>query len=838
MPITLDTFRRFAAMQGLGDNKCVFASGADKSALSTKSDAGSRPIDARDVKLAQAQDNVYVRSQLLSAVRDALGGEGDELFTRLRTLLLGVTADHPGVDAEFASKPLTMREVRIAIYRLLPKQFDAKIDEAFKSPGVTAGNRELFRSVLTKVLFAERNADRFVSLETLTGEGSVFKFLADLAKNTSSGEALRLAIMAQSLPLEKVLPFLKACSAFGSMAGTFSLDARLHAAMDTIAALPAKKFMPCNLFKIAYPSCKWPSEIPRDVKRIATGEQRTALRSAIDYASMFSSRSACEIAVASGTLGHGMTPEDAKRVLEDPTAFKAEMLPPASLFSGDISAAKGVDGAFSQMMNDLVRDNAMVEIRSKNDTTWTAPPATTLKDHPMHGHAAGELREKLESLFGPNATDVQKSNVMLFMSQNAHMLDSAFSGPLGLGDGKSARGVKYVVNAEPDGSVVVSRSSCFERNRFMVEVGMRFLPDGSQSVVTPPKVSIRKDVSVDEVMQQRTAQVDNLNANANREFLDFVQTYCGKTLVSFFEKEIADMQKEHAGANLTKEDFETLVGDVFCNYLSNPANANVKKELMAMKTGELFAAKLDGLKTVLLNRVNARVAWHALGVQAERDAEAQLRANVGEFANGRKIDVDLLHARIVRCEKDSQNAEMSEDEVKARIDALRDAFVDERLKVFDAVRTHAAGVGPVFCKALLIDAMGRSRRTHDDVMFMVDTANRLPAVVTAANMDRRDPMTAIAKYLAERFIARDGLRHDGEEWNGIVSDFEMYLLLQCHDGTKGAFKDEVVRISPDHLFQLRLSSVGYHGFSLSSVSPNLLDEMRSSLQAQLDAVRQ
>ncbi len=823
MAISLDTFRNFAALQNLGDGKNVFVSGEDKTGLAARRDVGDRSLSSRDVKLAQAQDNIYVRSQLLSAVRDALGGEGDCVFRNLQARLFGITAAHPGADAEIAAKPLTMREVRAALgavdirlqQREVAQQFNARIDAAFASPKVSAANRELFRSVLAKVLTDAQTAVHDVSVETLTGPGSAFAFLKGLVDGGhSSSVAVKTAILAQSLPAKQALPFLKACALFGPAAETCGLSLRLHAAMDRIAALPAKTFTPANLFKIACPTCTWPREIDKNVAALTTSAQKRALTTAMDRnvpTEMFARAPqnpewADRGTAVSAMLNLGMTVEDAQRVLEDPKAFTAEMLPPAALFSGDIGAGKTVDSAFGQMMKDLVRDNAKVEIKGDNGD-WTASAAVSLRHHPLHEIAAEELRGKLDALFGPNATDVQKANVMLFMSQNAQVIDGVFTSLLGLSDGTPASGIKYVVNAEPDGSVVVQRGGCFEHNRFTFEVGVRFCPDGSQRLESLPMVQVHEEVAAEAVNRQVETQQRELNANANREFADFVQRHCGLDLVAFFEKEIADIQATYADVNLTPEDFRAWVDDALGYYLSNPDNDQLTKDIMAM-SGEALAAKLAELKPVLTDRVNVLAAWRALGAQAERQAAEQIHDRAAQNYDPKDIDVERLHARIARFEHDCRKrfVEMSVEEVKAQIDTLRGAFVDERCQVLDAVRTHADGIGDLFRNSLLTDAVCYSRRSHDDVMFMIDTAYRLPAMAAAANGDERAFLKRIGEGVADRFIARDAMRHGDEEGNDLETDFVMYrLILRQND-----FQSRLWEGNSDQAFLDRLRTVNYH----------------------------
>ncbi len=790
MPITLDTFRNFAALQNLGNNKNVFVSGEDKAGLSARRDVGPRSLDARDVKLAQMQDNIYVRSQLLNAVRDALGGENDTLFTRLQERLFGISGDHPGADTEIASKPLKMREVRAALtavdirlqQREVTQQFNARIDAAFASPKVSAENRELFRSVLTKVRIATQNVVHTVSADKLTGPGSAFAFLKGLVDGGhSSSVAVKTAILAQSLPGKQALQFLKACSLFGSAVDVCGLNLRLHAVMDQIAALPAKKFTPENLFKIACPTCTWPREIDKNVAALTTAAQKRALTAAMDrnvpetiLAQISEHPERADRGTALGAmLNLGMTLEDAQRVLDDPTSFTSEMLPPAALFSGDIGAERDVDGAFAQMMKDLVRDNARVEIQGEKGV-WTASSALSLEHHPLHDHATEALRGKLDALFGENATGVQKSNVMLFMSQDAHMIDAGFTGPLGLGNG-SASGVKYVLNAEPDGSVVVKRQSVFERNRFAFEIGMRFFPDGSQRVETPPTARVRLDVSAEEVEQERAAQLRNLNANAKLELSSFIQRNYGDDFTALCAKEIADAKALFKDVDLPETHYTQRVVNELCAHLTAPENAKEAKAFLTLAP-EARAEKLAALKTRLQRRVEVSLAALVNGRKAEIDAESQIRTASG--IPGKTIPVDLAHLRekISYC---TWNETTTPADVATKIGTLRDAYVKQRTDVFEAVRTLPESA--TFRDALLADTMERAHLKRDDLLMALEIARSLPVPSQNAVLDRagvRNALMSIGGAIASVFMTLDDAVYGGEQRGSIRSVAMMYLCIE------------------------------------------------------------
>ncbi len=794
MAITFDTFRNFAAQANVRNSKDIFISGADKSGLATRRDAGNRALAARDVRLAQTQDNVYLRGQLLAAVRNALGGENNNVFRNLQKMLFGITAENPAVNMEIASKPLKMRDVRVALQsveirlaqREVEAQLNARIDATFASPEISARNRDLIRGVLTKAMVAAQNADHFVSVETLTGPGSVFDMIKDLAKKPTG--LMRTVLLAQSLPGAQIGTFLKARAQFGGCAMNYGIDRRLHAAMDQIATLPAKKFTPYNLFKIAFPTCTWPRELPKNGPITGTAADVAAFENAISKGQLGALMGQIDgtdpeagvrvggmISTINVMLDLGATVEDALRVLHDPTAFSIDMLAPGALRVGDLSPKAGVDTAFEQMMKDVVRGLPEIEIKGA-EGTWRAPAAVTQANHPLYASAAQELRAKIDAVCGPNATDMMKSNVYLCMSQNAQAIDGAFNQTLGLG-ATGAFGIKYTVSADPDGSVVVKRSAS-DRNRYEISSAIRFFPDGSQRVEKQPEVRIRKDVSVEEVTARRTARMEMLAGTAKTNFRNFVQSNYSAGFVALFADEIAAFQKTYEDAKIPKEDYELRVGNVLCTYLAEPANAKLAKEILAM-TPEARAAKLAELKPVLTNRVNVQVAGLALGVRAEHQAEEKIRKIVDTLADGHKVDLVPLRTKITYCMWTDQDTVES---VQAKIDALRDAYVNDRRAVFDAVR--ALPDGEAFRNALLVDTMEHATLGRDDVLFAVDLARRLPVPAAGAALDNagaRAALMDIGASIASVFMTLDGERYGGDQRGNIFSLAVMYLVEQRHD---------------------------------------------------------
>ncbi len=115
MAITLDAFRAFAASR-MDDEGTVNVGNEEKTTLSRTRFADGRPLASREIVAVEtAQDNIYIRSQLLTGIRDALGGENNDFFREVQANLFGIRPGEGRADVAVASKPLTLREVRVVL---------------------------------------------------------------------------------------------------------------------------------------------------------------------------------------------------------------------------------------------------------------------------------------------------------------------------------------------------------------------------------------------------------------------------------------------------------------------------------------------------------------------------------------------------------------------------------------------------------------------------------------------------------------------------------------------------------------------------------------------------
>ncbi len=827
MGISIDTFRALAAQANLGDNKDVFVSGVDKSALATRRDAGGRALSAREVKLAQTQDNMYLRGQLLGAVRDALGGENNNVFRNLQKMLFGITAENPGGDLEIASKPLKMRTVRAALeavairqeQRVVEQQFHARIDATFSELNISPRNIALIRGVLTKAMCHAQNVDHHVTLATLTGPGSAFAMLQEVAAQPTG--LMRTVLIAQSLPARQIVPYLKACAVFGPNAINYGLDRRLHAVMDQVAALPAKKFTPYNLFKLACPDCTWPRDLAKNAPLQGSVAESQAFENAIskgmlpDLGRRFDDAEPEEAARLGGLLSSlnvmfdlGMKAEDVAQVVRDPKTFRMDMLPPIALRVGDMGPSQDLDEAFAQLMRDVLRTSPKIEIAgatARDD--WSASAAISLETHPLHAQAERDLRAHIDALCGPNATDVLKSNVYLSMSQNAQAVDGVFNQLLGLG-AVGAAGIKFVLSAGEDGSVLVSRRAAL-RSRYEIAMDVRFFPDGSQQLEQAPTVRLRADMPLAEVTARREEYMRQLANTAKSELSSQLGRTDATTFAALFDAEIASMKAAYPTVPLTTEQYRMRAGNIFCSYLADPANAKVATDLLALE-GEARAAKIAEIKATLQQRVELFLAAYVLGVKAEQDAEAQIRAAAGNPPAGHKVDLARLREKISYC---TWAEDATKADVETQINAVRDAFVNERRAVFDFAR--ALPDGEAFREQLVLDTMERAHLKPADVAFAVDLAHRVPVPAANVALDRAGARQALMDFgasLASVYLTLDPANYGGEQRGSITSLVTLYLLEERRD----AMQNLISRLTPadfdalDASFANGFNEVGRH----------------------------
>lgn len=113
--IDLQAFRNIAANTAIKDTHHVYIANEDKTKLCFN--VGNKPVGFKKPTGNElAQDSIYMRSQLLRAVRDRLGGTESAAFQEIETKLFGKLFFVKLGDGQFspkiASKPLKMREIK------------------------------------------------------------------------------------------------------------------------------------------------------------------------------------------------------------------------------------------------------------------------------------------------------------------------------------------------------------------------------------------------------------------------------------------------------------------------------------------------------------------------------------------------------------------------------------------------------------------------------------------------------------------------------------------------------------------------------------------------------
>ena len=784
MAISLETFRAFAG-QNLSARTTLNLGDAAKTTLAATRFAGDRPLASRVIAAREAEeDNIYVRSQLLAAVRDALGGEDDAYFARLQTTLFGISATAPQADAALAAKPLALREVRAALAgldaRLAQKAtaaaFAARIDADFAA--VSACNRDVVRAVLLPQLRAAQAADPGVGLAALTGPGSAFALLRDLL--AAGGGSMRVAHLARTLPPHEAPAFLKACALIVP-ASPQGFDLRLHAVADRLAAL--KKLTPESVFKLAWPGVAWP-------KGVATGaplppQAREALAQAVQKgraAALLEEVASCADPVRQAALGDrlaalnaffdlGMAADDAQAVLDDPAAFRADMLPPAAFLAGAPRAGADAARAFEQSAADAGRQQFRVTV-TKGRETWQLPASARLADHPLKEIALQDYREQVETLCG--AGEAMKANVFSFISKGGQPLAGAFGRLLGA----DAR-VRYTLDAKEDGSVVVSRD-VEGRARGGVSTAVRFFPDGSMRLERAPTVKIDAAASDDLTAADREAARAQDRRTADAELCAYVQQRYAQPFADLFKEEIAALMRAYPDAGLSRDQYRMRAGNMVGVYLSEHADAAAA---FIAQPEEGRRATLAEIKAACFGRTMVNMASLAIRKQCLAEAAAAVRAMSGAPADA-PVDVERLTEKIGYC-KLADGTTVADIERQYR--ALKDAFVQERAEVFAFIRDEAArrpeAMPGDLRAALCVEARERPRLARAGVQAALALARALADDLPPAGTRGPDALEGLfrgfGRTVRTTFAALDP-KAVGAEQRGNMLTLAVLSLAHVH----------------------------------------------------------
>ena len=790
MAISLETFRAFAG-QGLSARTKVNLGDEAKTTLSATRYAGGRPLAARTiVAQEEAQDNIYVRSQLLSAVRDALGGEGDAYFRQLEAKLLGISEATPQADAALAAKPLALRDVRAALEgldaRLAQKRvaadFAARVDADFGAAGLSPRSLEVVRSVLLPQMQLAQAANPRVALAALTGPGSAFAAL--MAFVTGPSASMRIPLLAQALPPREAAPFLRACALIAPRPPQ-GVDVRLHAVADRLASL--KAFTPENVFKLAYPGAAWPKGLAKGVPLseaarkalVDDGANRgvlAALRKACkadDAAQMQAAfRRLCSLAQM---LDHGMRVDDALKVLDAPAAFQADMLPPMATLAGVQKPAFGVAEAFEQSVKDIGRCQISVSIE-RRPQAWQLSSAARLDGHPFQEMALQDYRAQVEALCGPQASESMKANIFLFISQNGQALDGFFNQTLGLGSDACAN-CHYRLSAQRDGSVVVSREAEGPQ-RYNVLASIRFFPDGRQRLERPLKVRIHPEVPAARIQDyQDNRRTQDLRA-ANNDLNSYVRERYAAPFADLFEEEIAALMRTYPAAGQTREQYRMRACNMVGVYFSEHADA----------AAAFMACSEEGRRALLveataacLSRTRVNMASLAIRQQCLAEAAAAVRAAAGAAPDA-PIALDRLIEKISYCRLTD---ETTVADIERQYRVLKEAFVKERADVFAFIREEAArspeAMPADLRDALLLEARERPRLARDGLEAALALARALvaqPLPDAAQGPDAlRDLMKGFGRTVRTAFAALDPSRFGAEQLGNMLTLAVLTLAL-------------------------------------------------------------
>lgn len=155
MGIEISQFKALVKGAG-GDNLAVTVKDEAKQKLGVAGVSGRRGLKTEELQpgvtikaddLSRYQDNIYIRSQLLGAIRNALGGETGEFFQKAENRLLGglVTNNKRSFGVRTGSADLTVGDIKNILQELdleLKKRSTGSVAPANNAPGRGAARLE------------------------------------------------------------------------------------------------------------------------------------------------------------------------------------------------------------------------------------------------------------------------------------------------------------------------------------------------------------------------------------------------------------------------------------------------------------------------------------------------------------------------------------------------------------------------------------------------------------------------------------------------------------------------------------------------------------------------
>lgn len=798
MAIELQTFRAFVAGD-IGNRKTVTVGSADKTQLAQTRYTDGRPLASRAIaQVETSQDNIYVRSQLLSAVRKALGGEDDAYFSQLQEKLLGISAAAPQADLKTASKELTVRDVRAALdgldARLAQKAvkncFDLQVTESFSAlhdGKFSPRNLELVRGLLQKEYDRVVAKNPQVDLGTLTGPGSLYALLLDRCHLSTSNSIL---LATHALPPERAKAFLRACAVLVPMPKGSGFDKRLLSLGDRLEKIT--DFSPAGLLKLLYPEAKFPSgHIPKNVAELDVQQHNMLMQDLYDTVSPdINARFATAldpneqrrqfglINAVPMLFELGLSITEIREIMQDPTRLNPANFPASAFLMGVQGINGGLEESFKQMVKDLPRCPCTVSIPQPDGRPWTLPAASMIDKHPFAAIAQAQFRTAVEAFCGPRASESMKANIFQFMAQGAQFFDGICNKLMGLTGGTT--GYHYAFASEPDGSVVVTRSVQWPHT-FEIGLSIRFRPDGSQELTAPVSLRLNPNVTTQDMENEETRVLDQNKRRADDELNAYLEQHLYTPMKALLDGEIAEIQQQYPVVQNGRGMLEMRA--------RNTLSIAVQKDTALRahfleQTPEDQRASLPGIKEKYLDKMVMNMTAYALQKQMLAEAETALRQAAG--TESLSVDLRDLQSKIGYVTLEG----MSMDEMRNRFQEIKESFVAGRTAAIAYVQ-NLQGVGDAFRATLLEEVVTRPRVGVEGLQIALELAQglNLPPATRKHDPDSaKQTCYSIARTIKDRFASLDGEDYAAEQRGHMTSLVMLYLIDEHREEMQNLLK--------------------------------------------------
>lgn len=786
MAIELQTFRDFVA-GNIGNRKTVTVGSADKTQLAQTRYTDGRPLASRAIaQIETSQDNIYVRSQLLSAVRKALGGEDDAYFSQLQEKLLGISAAAPQADLKTASKELTVRDVRAALdgldarlaQKAVKNRFDQQVTESFSAlhdSKFSPRNLELVRGLLQKEYDRVVAKNPQVDLGTLTGPGSLYALLLDRCHLSTSNSIL---LATHALPPERAKAFLRACAVLVPMPKGSGFDKRLLSLGDRLEKIT--DFSPAGLLKLLYPEAKFPSgHIPKNVAELDVQQHNMLMQDLYDTVSPdINARFATAtdpneqrrqlglINAMPMLFELGLSITEIREIMQDPTRLNPANFPASAFLMGVQGINGGLEESFKQMVKDLPRCPCTVSIPQPDGRPWTLPAASMIDKHPFAAIAQAQFRTAVEAFCGPRASESMKANIFQFMAQGAQFFDGICNKLMGLTGGTT--GYHYAFASEPDGSVVVTRSVQWPHT-FEIGLSIRFRPDGSQELAAPVSLKLNPNVTTQDMENEETRVLDQNKRRADDELNAYLEQHLYTPMKALLDGEIDEILQQYPAVQGGRGKLELRA--------RNTLSIAVQKDTALLahfleQTPEEQTASLPEIKKQYLGKMVMNMTAYALQKQMLAEAETALRQAAG--TESLSVDLRDLQSKIGYV----THEEMSMEEMRKRFQEVKESFVARRTAAIAYVQ-NLQGVGDAFRATLLEEVVTRPRVGVEGLQIALELAQglNLPPATRKHDPDSaKQTCYSIARTIKDRFASLDGEDYAAEQRGHMTSLIMLYLM--------------------------------------------------------------